>query len=252
MARYFLTISYDGSAYAGWQSQANALAVQEVLEKAMSMVLRQEIRLMGSSRTDTGVHALRQIAQADFELHGNIDQCLIKLNGALPSDISVSSIRRVRDDAQCRFDAVARSYRYCIQRRKNPIGRQYAHFWYGPLDLQAMQACAEMLLRYSDFQAFSKVHTQVQHFRCSIEYARWVTTDEGLLIFEVKANRFLRGMVRALTGTMLEVGKGRRTVGDFENILMGKDRRLAGESAPAKGLCLVEVFYPETVFFQEA
>jgi tRNA pseudouridine38-40 synthase len=251
LGRYFLTISYDGTAYAGWQSQKNAISIQEVLEKALEMVFRQTIPVLGSSRTDTGVHAWKQVAQIDFDPPESVSHCLHKLNTALPSDISVLEIRQVVPDAQCRFQATARTYRYCIQRVKSPIGRQYAHFWYGDLDLASMQACCEAVLRHSDFQAFSKVKTQVNNFVCQVEFARWRTDENGLLLFEVKANRFLRGMVRALVGTMLEVGKGKRTVADFNEILLGKNRRMAGESAPAKGLCLMEVEYPASVFLEQ-
>lgn len=248
MARYFLKISYDGTAYAGWQTQNNATSVQQVLQSVLEKVLRQAVRLVGSSRTDAGVHAIGQVAQADFFTEDSLEQCLYKLNMALPEDISIREIREVRPDARCRFDAVARSYRYVIQRRKMPVGRQYAHGWFGSINLDAMQECCRDILAARDFQAFSKVHTQVKHFECRIEFARWTETDDGLLIFEIRANRFLRGMVRALVGTMLEVGKGRRSNEDFRAVLSGKNRRLAGENVPAKGLCLMEVDYPETVY----
>ena len=248
MGRYFLTISYDGTAYAGWQIQKNALSVQEVLEKVLSLVFAQEIKVLGSSRTDAGVHALGQIAQIDFEPPEDLDQCVFRMNMALPADIAIRNIRPVIADAQCRFDAEARMYQYRILRRKNPIARQYAHQWFGNLNLSAMQECCRLIEQHADFQAFSRVQTQVKHFECSVEYARWLQPEDGLLIFEVRANRFLRGMVRALVGTMLEVGKEKKTVLDFESILAEKNRRKAGESAPACGLCLMEVGYPENIF----
>lgn len=213
----------------------------------MEKVLRQTVKLIGSSRTDAGVHAAGQVAQADFVPAANLQDCVFKINMALPEDISVLEIREVRPDFRCRYEAISRSYRYQIQRKKNPIGRQYAHFWCGKLDLVSMQECCAIILKSTDFQAFSKVQTQVNHFDCRIVYARWVE-ESDMLVFEIKANRFLRGMVRALAGTMLEVGKGKRSVEDFASILAGKNRRLAGENAPAKGLCLMAVEYPESVY----
>ncbi len=213
----------------------------------MEKVLRQPVKLTGSSRTDAGVHAAAQVAQADFIVEGNLPDVAFKINMALPEDIAVTEIREVRPDAQCRFEAVSRTYRYSIQRQKKPLGRQFAHCWLGKLDLAAMQDCCRLLLKNSDFQAFSKVHTQVKHYECRIEKASW-KEENGLLVFEVKANRFLRGMVRALVGTMLEVGKGKRSLEEFAVILNGKNRQRAGESAPSKGLCLLEVSYPDSVY----
>lgn len=247
MSRYFLKISYDGTAYAGWQSQTNAISVQQVLQEVMEKVLRQQIKLTGSSRTDAGVHAAGQVAQADFSPEGKIEDLVFKINMALPEDIALLEIREVRPDAQSRFEAVSRTYRYSIQRQKNPIGRQFAHSWLGKLNLAAMEECCRILVKHTDFEAFSKVHTQVTHFECRIEQAFW-KEENGQLIFQVKANRFLRGMVRALVGTMLEVGKGKRSVAEFVEILHGKNRRKAGESAPARGLCLLEVAYPDSVY----
>lgn len=248
LGRYFLQISYQGKAYAGWQSQNNAGSVQETLEKTLCRVFRQEIRLVGSSRTDAGVHAIGQIAQIDFDPMLSLDQCVFKINTALPPDIAVRKFIPVKPDAHCRFDAISRTYQYSVLRGKNPFWAQTAHFWYGALDLEAMKACCDIVLRHKDFQAFSKIHTQVKTFECKLEKAEWFYEGEGRLVFEVKANRFLRGMVRAMVGTMMEVGKGRRTLEEFEALLNGKDRKKAGESVPAKGLCLMEVAYPESVY----
>lgn len=251
MGRYFLKISYDGSKFAGWQVQANAPSVQAHIADVMEKVLRQPVVLAGSSRTDAGVHALGQIAQADFEFHGSLAQLQFQLNMALAADVSILSIKQVRDDAQCRYEALSRTYRYYISRKKLPLARHYSHSWYGNLDLNSMQACCQIILHSNDFQAFSKLHTQVNHFECRVDKAIWLEESTGMLVFEVKANRFLRGMVRTLVGTMLEVGKGRMSPDDFEKILQNKDRRLAGESVPAKGLCLMEVDYPESIYLSE-
>lgn len=251
MGRYFLKISYDGSAYAGWQVQANAPSVQAHVAEVMEKVLRQSVALAGSSRTDAGVHALGQVAQADFEFQGSLVQLQFQLNMALSPDVSILSIRPVRAEAQCRYEALSRTYRYSVARKKLPINRQYSHSWYGDLDINAMRACCGIILNSIDFQAFSKIHTQVNHFECRIERACWLEESPGMLVFEVRANRFLRGMVRALVGTMLEVGKGRISAADFERILLGKNRRLAGESVPAKGLCLMEVAYPDSIYLPD-
>jgi tRNA pseudouridine38-40 synthase len=248
LGRYFLTISYDGTAYSGWQVQKNAISVQAVLERVLSGLFSQEIRILGSSRTDAGVHALNQVAQMDFEPPDSLEQCVFRMNMALPSDIAVRELRPVRPDAQCRFEAVSRTYQYRISRRKNPFERQFASAWFGPLNLAGMQECCRIILENLDFQAFSKVHTQVNHFECRIELARWFMEEGDVLIFEIKANRFLRGMVRALVGTMLEVGKGKKSLADFESVFKGKNRRLAGENAPANGLCLMEVSYPDNIY----
>ncbi|HPI10199.1 MAG TPA: tRNA pseudouridine(38-40) synthase TruA [Catalimonadaceae bacterium] len=247
MGRYFIEISYNGANYSGWQSQTNAPSVQETLQTTARKVFKQEIEIVGSSRTDAGVHALRQIAQLDFEPSEELTQCVFRWNMALPDDIAVRQIREVKSDTQCRFDAIYRSYQYIITRKKDPFYEGRSLFWYGALDLDSMEKCCQMILDAHDFQAFSKVHTAVNHFECDIQVANW-QTDGHLLLFNIKANRFLRGMVRALVGTMMEVGKGRKNLEDFAAILNGKDRKKAGENAPACGLFLVEVGYPETVF----
>ena len=247
VGRYFIEISYNGANYSGWQSQTNAPSVQETLQTTARKVFKQEIEIVGSSRTDAGVHALRQIAQMDFEPADDINQCIFRWNMALPEDIAVRNIREVKAETQCRFDANSRSYQYIISRKKDPFYAGRSLYWYGELDLELLQVCCRMILQARDFQAFSKVHTAVNHFECDIQDANW-QTEGHLLLFNIKANRFLRGMVRALVGTMMEVGKGKKSVEDFAAILNGKDRKKAGENAPACGLYLLEVGYPQEVF----
>jgi tRNA pseudouridine38-40 synthase len=247
VGRYFLEISYNGANYSGWQKQQNSNSVQAVLEETGRHIFRQDLLIAGSSRTDAGVHALGQIAQMDLDDDSALEERRFRWNMALPADIAVRSIRAVRPDAQCRHEAQFRRYIYAISRTKSPFATGRTMYWYGKLDVAAMQACANLLLQYQDFEAFSKVHTQVKHFECRIEKADW-KTEEDYLFFEIQANRFLRGMVRGLVGTMMEVGKGQKTVFDFQEILEQKDRRKAGENAPACGLFLVEVGYPAEMY----
>lgn len=247
MRRFFIEISYNGANYHGWQIQRNASSVQQTLHEVIQRVVRKPIRLVGSSRTDTGVHALRQVAQIDFE-PGNLPLVQLKflINQALPQDIAVLDFYEVKPKVMARFDAISRSYRYIICRHKDP-------FWYrrslnlnGELDLKILDEAAEIIKNTVDFEAFSKIHTDVNHFRCQIFQARW--QNEGhLLVFEITANRFLRGMVRALVGTMLEMAKGKLDIADFQRIIEQKNRRMAGENAPPWGLYLTSVKYPDWV-----
>ena len=247
MGRYFIEISYNGANYSGWQTQTNAHSVQAELQNVCRKVLKQEIIITGSSRTDAGVHAKRQVAQLDFEPFDELDQHIFKLNMALPNDIAVRSLRLVKPESQCRFDALSRTYQYLISRKKDPFFENRSLFWYGELNVDLMNDCCKLIQINNDFQAFSKVKTSVNNFHCQILKAFW-EKDSDLLIFEIEANRFLRGMVRALVGTMLEVGKGRKSVSDFEEILHSKNRKLAGESITPFGLYLTRVSYPTDIY----
>jgi tRNA pseudouridine38-40 synthase len=242
--RYFIELSYKGTAYNGWQRQNNSLGVQQVLEEAMSKVLRQPIEITGSSRTDTGVHAEQQFAHFDFNEIADAGKLVYQINGLIPRDIAVQHIYAVPEDTNSRFAATHRRYEYRISRSKNPFLPNLAYVTRAELDIEKMNEAASLLLQYIDFESFSKIHTQVNNFRCSISEAIW-QEQGGLLIFSVQSNRFLRGMVRALVGTMLEVGKGKRTVADFEEVIKARDRKKAGAQAPAEGLFLVEVGYPK-------
>ena len=247
MGRYFIEISYNGANYSGWQSQTNANSVQETLQTTARQVLRQPVEIVGSSRTDAGVHALHQVAQLDFEPAEPLDQLIFKLNRALPPDISVLGLQAVQPGTKARFDATSRSYRYVVCRRKDPFWHGRSLFYFGPLDREAMNLGVNIIRNTSNFQSFSKIHTEVNHFECKVLQAGW--REEGhLLFFEITANRFLRGMVRALVGTLLDVGKGRISVADFEAIVEGKDRKKAGENAPAFGLYLTKVAFPSDIW----
>lgn len=244
--RYFLELSYDGTAYHGWQRQPNALSVQEVLEARMSKLLKSSVWLTGQGRTDTGVHALRSYAHFDFE-EAVPDDLLFRLNHYLPHDIVVNRLFAVPDDAHARFTALSRSYEYHLHTRKDPFLEGRSCYVFYPLDLEAMQQAATLLLNYRDFAVFSRSHTQVKTTLCELSEARFEVSDHRL-VFHISANRFLRNMVRAVVGTLLEVGKGRRTPESLHALMNSKSRSDAGMSAPACGLYLTDVRYPDWVF----
>lgn len=246
--RYFLEFSYRGTAYNGWQKQNNALGIQQVLEEALGKVLRMPVELTGSSRTDAGVHAEQQFAHFDLtEAVADADLLIYKLNALIPKDVAVQRIICVGDEVHSRFAATHRKYEYRITYHKNPFLIDLATQMRPSLDVPLMNEAAALLLIHNDFESFSKIHTNVSNFRCTITESRWAESDE-MLVFHVKANRFLRGMVRALVGTMLEVGRHKMTVAEFEQVILSRNRKNAGAQAPAEGLFLVEVGYPESLF----
>lgn len=244
--RYFIQFSYFGKAYHGWQNQPNALTVQEVLEDAMSKLLQRSISLMGAGRTDTGVHAKEMFAHFDANQLENIDELLFRLNSFLPLDIAVQRIFEVADEAHARFDAVARTYEYCIAKVKNPFTKDLAYFVRQDLDVQQMNGAAELLLGKRDFECFSKSKTQVFTNICDLRQAYW-TQEKDNLKFTITADRFLRNMVRAIVGTLLNVGTGKYPADYVNTILKSGDRTLAGVSVPAKGLYLTSIVYPNTI-----
>lgn len=241
MARYFLEVAYRGTAYSGFQSQENANTIQQEVEQAFRTLQRNAVVLTGSSRTDAGVHAMQNFFHFDFEspLH---PQFVYKINAILPSDIVVRSVQQVADDAHCRFDASSRVYEYFIYRSKDPFLEDRA--WYFPytLNREALQEAAALLMRYHDFTSFSKRNTQVKTFECSIMESSW-RQQQDCLVYRVRANRFLRGMVRALVATMLQVGRETLSLEDFTAVIDAKDCTRASFAAPAHGLFLVEVCY---------
>ncbi len=243
--RYFLQLSYKGTNYHGWQVQPNAVTVQEVMEKTLSTLLREKISVTGAGRTDTGVHAsffVLHFDSADEELDkGNL---VFKLNNFLPNDIAVQKIQKVSPDFHARFSAVSRTYNYVISTEKDPFSLETAYRHTGSLDVEKMNEAATILFEYDDFTSFSRLHTEVKTNRCKILQAEW-KQEEDKLIFIIKADRFLRNMVRAIVGTLLEVGKRKRTVDEFRKIIEKKYRGAAGASAPAHGLFLVDIEYPE-------
>lgn len=247
--RYFITIRYLGTRYCGWQRQPNGLSVQQCLEEALSTVLRVSVSVVGAGRTDAGVHADKMIAHFDVESPLSDSASVVRaLNSLLPPDIAVYEIRRVQAEAHARFDAISRRYRYTIVQRKDPMRMHTAtRCGYG-LNVERMNEAAALLLEYQDMTSFSKLHTDVKTNNCIVTEARWECADDCQLIFHISANRFLRNMVRAVVGTLLDVGRGRLSVDDFRKIIEARDRSQASTSAPAEGLSLVEIEYPASVW----
>ncbi|MBR3883205.1 MAG: tRNA pseudouridine(38-40) synthase TruA [Bacteroidaceae bacterium] len=248
MPRYFIIFSYDGGAYHGWQIQPNAHTIQQTLEEALSLLLRGKYAVVGAGRTDTGVNALQMAAHVDLPENVDITQLKYKLNKILPQDIAVIDIRRVRDDAHARFDAVARRYNYFVTTAKSPFGRRYSCRVPADLDFDAMNRAAATLLEYTDFTSFSKLHTDVKTNNCRVVHAAWRKLNDNSWVFEIEADRFLRNMVRAIVGTLLLVGRGKLTLDGFRRVVEQKERCAAGDSAMAEALFLAQVKYPETIW----
>ncbi|MBR1932552.1 MAG: tRNA pseudouridine(38-40) synthase TruA [Prevotella sp.] len=241
--RYFITLSYDGTRYHGWQVQPNGISVQGELQRALSLLLRQEVAVTGAGRTDAGVHARMMVAHFDVEAPVDARQLCYKLNRLLPQDIAIQQLEPVAPDMHARFSALSRTYHYYIHTRKSPFHRHYS--WQVPyqLDFDAMNRAAALLLQYDDFGAFCKSHTDVKTTLCRVTRAEWVQTDPCTWYFVITANRFLRNMVRAVVGTLVEVGRGRMTLDDFRRVVEGKCRSDAGESMPGNALFLENIEY---------
>src|SRR5688572_21422077 len=248
--RYFLHISYDGTRYNGWQLQPNARGVQQVLNESLQKIFQTEINTVGSGRTDTGVHASEQFVHFDLPFHIKPEETVFRLNKILPKDISLNNIYEVGPEAHARFDAIARTYEYRISTTKNPFLADFAYYLSRKPDVAKMNEAAELLLGYEDFTAFSKVKGDTKHYFCHIYEAYW-KEENGLLIFTIKANRFLRGMVRLVVGTLLSVGKGKISPSLFGQIIKSIDRSKASGAAPAEGLFLTKVEYPERYFEEQ-
>ncbi|GIV44757.1 MAG: tRNA pseudouridine synthase A [Bacteroidia bacterium] len=247
MQRYFIQLAYKGTNYHGWQIQDNAPTIQEELNNALSTLLHQNIETIGCGRTDTGVHASEYYAHFDSIEINDLEQLIYKLNKFLSKDIAVYKIFKVKNDANARFDAIERTYNYYITKRKDPFLIDSAYYYYGNLDIIEMNKAAAFLLTYNDFEAFSKSNTQVNNYICKIIYAKW-TENNDILNFEITANRFLRNMVRAIVGTLLEVGKGNMNLEDFKKVIESKNRSNAGFSVPAHALFLSKIKYPQSIF----
>jgi tRNA pseudouridine38-40 synthase len=241
--RYFITFSYQGSSYHGWQRQPDASSVQQTLEEALKLFLKEDVSLVGAGRTDTGVHAKVMVAHFDTQQSFEIEELIYRLNAYLDESIAILSIVEVKADAHARFDATSRSYEYWVVQQKNPFLAQAAYYITHPLDINRMNEAAALMLEHKDFECFSKSNTDVHTYLCDVTRAEWVFEGERL-VFHVSANRFLRNMVRAIVGTLLEVGKGKMSIDEFKAVLDSKDRRNAGPSVPAKGLYLTTIQYP--------
>jgi len=248
--RYFFEIAYNGKNYAGWQSQHNAIGVQSILEDALSKLLREEIKIVGSGRTDTGVHCKQQYFHVDIENEFDTPHFLQRLNSFLPKDIFIASVHKVKPDASARYNATERSYRYSITRKKNPFLDGLAWYHFKQADVALMNKAAGMLIGSHDFECFSKVKTDVNHFMCDIKKAEWKEHGDQLE-FTISANRFLRGMVRSIVGTLLDVGSGKTSLKEFQHILSSRDRKKAGANVPPYGLYLIKVKYPSHIFLKE-
>ena len=247
MQRYFIEVFYKGTGYAGFQVQKNANSIQAEVEKALSIFFKSSVSLTGSSRTDKGVHALSNFFHFDCGFvppAGGFGRIIYNLNAILPPGIVIKRIYAVAAGANCRFDAVEREYKYFIYQENDPFRSDRAYYYPYELDLDALNAAASCLLRYEDFSAFSKRNTQVRSFQCTLTTSEWLIED-GMMVYRVAANRFLRGMVRGLVGTMLQVGRGKIKLADFIGIIEGKDSSLADFSVPPQGLFLVSVTYKE-------
>lgn len=240
--RYFIKLAYNGTNYHGWQYQPNAASVQETMNKAFSVILNSEISLMGAGRTDTGVHAKEMYAHFDFKNPLEEQNLIHKLNSFLPKDIVVYAIIPVADDAHTRFDATKRTYEYHINTFKDVFIQEQSWYFYQKLDLELMNEAAQLLLKHTDFQCFSKVNTDVNTFDCCIFEAHWKKENQKL-IFTISANRFLRNMVRSIVGTLINIGLHKINLEDFETIIKNKNRDKAGFSVPAHGLYLTKIEY---------
>lgn len=240
--RYFIKLAYNGTNYHGWQVQPNASSVQETLNKALSIILNEEINIMGAGRTDTGVHAKEMFAHFDYAPTLEIDSVLHKLNSYLPKDIVIYDIIPVHNEAHARFDAKKRTYNYYITSVKDVFSQEECWYYHQNLDVELMNQAAKILLNHTDFQCFSKVNTDVNTFNCTISEAHW-TQENNQLIFTISADRFLRNMVRAIVGTLINVGLHKITLSEFNSIIENKNRNEAGFSVPAQGLFLTKIDY---------
>ena len=240
--RYFIKLAYNGTHYHGWQCQPNASSVQETLNKAVSVILNSEINLMGAGRTDTGVHATEMYAHFDFEKPFDLKSIVHKLNSYLPKDIVVYAVIPVPDEAHARFDATKRTYEYHINTFKDAFLQDGSWYFHKKLDLDSMNEASKLLFNHTDFQCFSKVNTDVNTFDCTIFEAYWQQKDNQI-VFTISANRFLRNMVRAIVGTLINVGLHKISLDDFNEIIKSKNREKAGFSVPAHGLYLTKIEY---------
>jgi tRNA pseudouridine38-40 synthase len=243
MPNISLTLEYDGTDFVGWQRQINGRSVQEELERALAQITQSAVTVTGAGRTDAGVHARGQVANFTTASLLTPNDLSRALNGLLPADIAVLDVKAVADDFSARFSARSRSYRYTIVRRPSALLRRFSWQLNYDFDIDAMQHAAALICATDDFQAFCKVGADVNHYKCIVQEAMWSTETDARLVFTISANRFLHGMVRAMVGTMVNVGRGFTTIEEFTEIIRLKDRRKCGQAAPARGLCLERVIY---------
>lgn len=241
--RYFIYLSYDGTEYHGWQIQPDAISVQGEIQRCLSTILRRETLIVGAGRTDTGVHARYMAAHFDSDEQIDCQQLAFRLNRILPPDIAIHDIAQVRDDLHARFSATSRTYRYYIHTRKSPFNRKYSLETHYTLNFDLMNSAGEYLLSVKDFASFCKAGSDVKTTFCKVTTAKWVEMEPGCWYFEITADRFLRNMVRAVVGTLVDVGRGRLTLDEFKQVVNSKKRTEARESMPARALFLENVTY---------
>jgi len=244
--RFFIELSYNGKAYHGWQNQPNAISVQEVLEKALSTLLKEKIDIVGAGRTDTGVHAKQMFAHFNTTKVFSLEKLMYKLNSFLPKDIAVQDIFKVNEKTHARFDVISREYKYRISLYKNVFSFNNSHYFKQELDVNKMNEAAKVLFEYENFKCFSKSNTDVKTYNCKIMKAEW-TLEDNELFFTIKADRFLRNMVRAIVGTMINIGIGKINVEQLHNIIKSKDRSKAGASVPGYALYLTKIEYSKNI-----
>jgi len=248
--RYFLKFSFKGTNYHGWQMQNNSVSVQELINEGLSRILREKINVCGAGRTDTGVHAREFFAHFDTSNTFSVVErknLVFRLNKYYTDDIAIEDLIPVKPTAHARFDAISRTYKYFITRKKDPFGKEFLFFLFGDIDINLMNDGAKLLFDHSDFSSFSKADTQVKTNNCKIMSAEW-TMENDIMVFTIKADRFLRNMVRAIVGTLLDIGRKKISVEDFNNIIKSKNRSAAGYSVPGHGLFLYKIDYPENIF----
>jgi len=250
--RYFLFLSYNGKNYHGWQNQPNALSVQSVIEKNLSLLFKQPVEITGAGRTDSGVHAPYMVAHFNLlQKITNTQETIFKLNRMLPEDISVFNLKLVTPNAHARFDATQRTYQYKIHQKKNPFLTNSSYFLYGNLDFNLMNNACNLLINHKDFACFCKSHTDVKTTFCEVYQAQWKMIQLNEWVFEISANRFLRNMVRAIVGTLLEIGQHKITPSQFQAILESKNRSEAKQSVAAHALYLCDIKYPLNLFLSQ-
>ncbi len=249
--RYLLELSFNGSNYHGWQIQPNSISVQETIEKCLSTILKEKISIVGAGRTDTGVHASYFCAHFDCinSIPDNSD-FIYKSNSLLPGDISIKNLHKVKDDFHARFDALSRTYQYKLNTSKNPFLVHSSYYLKKDIDFNKMNLAAIKLYNYQDFKCFSKSNSDVHTFNCIITNARW-TFNENYWVFEISSNRFLRNMVRAIVGTLIEIGEGKHEINHIDLVIKSKNREKAGYSVPAQGLYLTNIIYPKNSVLNE-
>jgi tRNA pseudouridine38-40 synthase len=249
--RYLLELSFNGANYHGWQIQPNSSSVQETIEKVISTILSEKISIVGAGRTDTGVHASYFCAHFDHknEIEDKVD-FIYKLNSFLPVDISINNIYKVKNDFHARFDAISRTYQYKLHTEKNPFLANNSYYLRKDIDFNKMNLAVLKLFNYKDFKCFSKSNTDVHTFDCEIKSASW-TFKENHWVFEISANRFLRNMIRAIVGTLIEIGEGKYEISHLDHVIKSKNREVAGYSVPAQGLYLSNIMYPKNFLLNE-